>query len=319
MAGLDADRVASAYISPRGVTSMLPPSATANPQVAALLDRPEFRTAEPVTAALTASADQIQLDVSGSTETFQGAGGGASGSGGSSDVSVGALPGSAWLGFMTANLGDVIRNALAQSGASTAQGLAAIRQETGIDVDRDLLSWMGSMAGFVRGTTPVTLGGGLEIASSDPNASRSTVDRARAFIDLAHVGVTRPTTLAGGTGFTVLTRSLPQPVVVLAKGDKVVIGFGPTSARDLLQPGQTLAQSDVGKAALATLGSGYTPAFVLDPRPIVTLVRTFAGNDPQTAQVLPYLGAYRSIASGSKTSGGRTTERFVAAIQDPPR
>jgi len=116
-------------------------------------------------------------------------------------------------------------------------------------------------------------------------------------------------------GFELQAGRLPQPIVVRAQGDRIAVGYGSASASDLLAPKQRFGQSSAGKAAIATLGDGYTPALVLIAPPIVGFLRSL--DELQVAKlspVLPYLSAYRSLAVGTKRDGERTSVRIVAAL-----
>ena len=57
-------------------------------------------------------------------------------------------------------------------GMDPATLLDGLKSQLGIDVQKDLLSWMGDAALFVRGTTKSTLSGALVVHSKDPAASR---------------------------------------------------------------------------------------------------------------------------------------------------
>lgn len=124
--------------------------------------------------------------------------------------------------------------------------------------------------------------------------------------------------VSGGTGFEVSVPDLPQPIVVQAQDDKVAIGLGGPSTRDALDPRESFADSESGKAVLDTLGDGYEPSFALVLGPMLQLVRAVgADSDPEFQEALPYLTAYRSIAAGTKRADGRATVRIVAGLQEP--
>ncbi len=170
----------------------------------------------------------------------------------------------------------------------------------------------------MRGTTPVDVGGGFELGSRNPDASRRAVAKVRRLVERTRLARTGPVTLAGGHGFAMVLSGVPQPVVVLARGDQVVVGYAPSSARDLLDPGQPFSRSDAGKAAIASLGSGYQPSVVFVADPLFSLLGLVGANDPEVARALPYLGTYRSFAIGTKASGSRTSLRVVANLRQPP-
>jgi uncharacterized protein DUF3352 len=302
------DALAFAYVDPEPLLPALAASAdTTDPTVTRLLE--QARAAGPVALSLTASADQIALEISGDDELLGEAGGSAG------DVSIDDVPGDAWAALAMPPLGTIVRQSLEQSGEHD-QIAAQLSQLGGLDLDADVLDWLGGVAAFVRGTAPLQLGGGVVIGSSDPAASRQFVTRLERIVSAIGLPV-RP---AGGSdsGFEVTVPDSPQPIVVLTQDDKVAIGFGSPSAHDALDPDDSFADSEDGKAVLDTLGEGYEPSFALLPGPLLVLLRAVgADQDPDFQQALPYLRAYRSIAAGTKHEDGDVTVRIVAALQDP--
>ncbi|MDO8209253.1 DUF3352 domain-containing protein [Conexibacter sp. CPCC 206217] len=312
------DRLAWAYVEPAGIARLISDQAE---QQAQQLD-PEFRRAfeqqqdqidralgsEPITASLTARADQVVFDVSsGSAELPQNEGDGA--------VAIGDLPGDAWAAFATPLLGDLISRTLRQAGQYD-EAARAVRQLTALDLDSDVLGWLGGIAAFVRGTSPLDIGGGIVIGSGDPAASQRFVGRLERIV--GGLGLPTTPTTGAGRGFQLKLPTFPQPIVVLAQDDKVVLGLGVASTRDALDPDEKLDDTEPGKSAIASLGDDFKPAFVLVPEPMITLLRALGlDSDPDFQSALPYLTAYRSIVAGSKQDDGRTTGRLTLNLQDP--
>ena len=67
----------------------------------------------------------------------------------------------------------------ATGGVDPATLLQGLQSQLGIDVQKDLLSWMGDAALFVRGTSMDDLGGALVVKSKDPAASRKAIGTLR--------------------------------------------------------------------------------------------------------------------------------------------
>lgn len=307
------DRLAWAYVEPRSISTLLREQAELDPEFSRALDGQQDQLdralgADPITASLTARADQVVLDVSSGSAQAPAAGG-------EGAVDIGELPGDAWAALATPVIGPLIERALRESGEyDTAAG--EIKRLTALDLHDDVLGWLGGVAAFVRGTSPLDIGGGIVIGSSDPAASQRFVSRLERFAGNAGLPTT-PTTGAG-RGFQLKIPQLPQPLVVLADGDKVVLGLGVASTRDALDPDEALADTEPGKSAIATLGDGFDPAFVLVPEPLLMLLRALGlDSDPDFQSALPYLTAYESIVAGSKTEDGRTTGRLTLNLQDP--
>jgi Protein of unknown function (DUF3352) len=82
---------------------------------------------------------------------------------------VGELPGDAWAAAGTADLGRSLRDGLDRfRGAIGGVAVRArVREELGLDLDRDVLDWIGDTAFFLRGTTRASIDGGLVIRPTD--------------------------------------------------------------------------------------------------------------------------------------------------------
>jgi hypothetical protein len=270
-----------------------------------------FADADPVTASLTATADEIAIEASGGgAQVAQ-----ALNSDSDAEVTVGQLPGDSWLALATPPLGPLVRNALASAGVHD-QAAAQVQRNLGLDLDKDLLEPLGGLGVFVRGESPLDVGGGALLQMTDAASAQRLVTRLEAIVGAGLHVPTRPLAVSGARGFQVQIPQSPQPIVVLAKGDRLAAGYAASSAQDLLDPQQRFDESSDGKAAIGTLGDGYTPAFVLIVPPLAGLLRSL--DQLQVADlssVIPYVDAYRSLAIGTKRDGDRTSVRIVAALR----
>jgi len=263
----------------------------------------------PLVAGLTATADEIAVEGSGTSRLLAGedASQGA--------VTVGQLPGDSWLALATPALGPLIENALDGAGIHD-QAAAQVRASLGLDLDRDLLDPLGGLGLFVRGSSPLDLGGGALLQMTSATAAQRLVTRLAVVAGAGFHVATRPLSVGGARGFQMLIPQSPQPIVVLAKGDRVALGYAASSAQDLFEPQQRFDESSAGKAAIATLGDGYTPSFVLVVPPLASLLKAL--DELQVANlspVLPYVDVYRSLAIGTKRDGDRISVRVVAALR----
>ena len=307
--GVPGDALAFVYADPRAIVAgigSLPKAPAAAQQALA-----RYANAAPVVASLTATADQIALQASADRQLAGALDGGSS----NAQVSVGQMPSDAWLALATPPLGPLVRQALETAGVHD-QAAAQVRRRTGLDLDADLLGPLGGLGLFVRGESPLDVGGGVLLQMTDAAAAQRLLTRLEAIVDAGLHVAPQPVAVSGARGFQVAIPQLPQPIVVLAKGDRLAAGYAASSAQDLLDPQQRFDAGAGGKAAIATLGAGYTPSFVLIVPPLAALLRSLA--DLQVANVspvLPYLDAYRSLAIGTKRDGDRTTLRIVAALR----
>lgn len=314
-AALPADRLAWGWADPKGFVSIVEALAESDPAVARAIPSNQWRQLRqlqdlgPVTMALTVRADQLVFDVASDDDEKLSAQ-----LRGDGEVQLGDLPGDAWLAFATPVIGPYLLRALRADGEWDEMA-GPFRDATGLDLDRDVLGWLGSVAGYVRGTAPLTLGGGIVLGSSDGKTSRRLLGRVQEMLSTFGAPI-QPLRAGRAEGFSVRVPNLPQPIGAVAGDDRLAIGIGALDAA--LNPSETFADSPAGKEAIASLGDGYEPAFVLVVDPMLDLLRAVGlDEDPEFQEALPYLSAYRSVAAGMSYDDGRATMRVVVALQDP--
>jgi hypothetical protein len=303
------DALAFFYVDPKVLAELLRDRDDVGPEAKRLFASPALAQADPVTVSLTASADEIVLEGAADNALADLAGTGEEDDG---EVTVGQLPGDAWLALATPPLGPLVSELLDSSFVRDEAGADA----AGLDIIRDLLGEVGGAGLFVRGDGPLDLGAGLLLHMTDAAAAQRFMTRVESLLRAGLGAPTRAVELSGARGFELQIPQSPQPIVVLAKGDRIAAGYAASSALDLLDPQQRFDESSAGKAALATLGDGFTPSFVLIAEPLVGLLRAL--DQLQVADlsdVLPYLGAYESIAVGAKRDDDETTVRVVVALR----
>jgi hypothetical protein len=300
------DRVGLFYVDIQGVLRTVAQTASSDPQVGALLG--SFTSAAPRTigAALQAQPDALRVDAV-SIGTPKSASTGGSGA----DV-VAALPADAWLGLGVANLGQTVDKALqtvSSAGGITGVGFNALlgqfQKQTGLDLRKDVLGWMGDAGVFVDGTTMSDLGGALVIKTSDPAKTRRTISVLERFLR-GQSGGTKVTALQGkgiDDGFTVHDPSGPPVRVVLA-GDHFVVAVGNAKVlQHAISPGAQLGSSPAFTQAASKLGNGLKPSLYLDFAQVTKLLGAAAGSDPDFQKAKPYLDTFGAIVAGGKDEG----------------
>jgi Protein of unknown function (DUF3352) len=312
------DRIGLFYLDFQGLFRTISQSAGSDPQVGALLQAAAGAAPKTIGAALQAQADQLRIDaVSIGTPK-------SATTGGSGADALAGLPASAWLGLGVANLGqtlDRVVEAIAGAGGLTGvavnSGLRQFQQQTGLDLRKDVLSWMSDAGVFVEGTTKSGLGGALVIKSTDPAKSKRTLSvlerlaRRSGGVHLSHLrfqGV--------DAGFTIRGTGSPRVDVGLA-GDKVVISVGNFRAfKEAIDPGQPLGSAPAFTDAAAKLGNGLRPSFYLDFQKVVELIGAFAGSDADFQKAKPYLDTFGAVVGGGKDeSDGVTRSRIVVTLR----
>jgi hypothetical protein len=313
------DRIGLFYLDVRGLLRTVSQSASSDPQVGAIVE--SFAGALPKTigAALQAQPDALRVDAV-SIGTPKSASTGGSGA----DI-VATLPGDSWLGLGVANLGqalDRVVQTVAGGGGITGVGVNALlgqfQKQTGLDLRKDVLGWMGDAGVFVGGTTSADLGGALVIKTTDPAKTKRTMTVLERFARQQN-NTTKITALHGSgidAGFTARNPTGPAVQVALA-GDRFVVAIGGKGVlAQAIAPGQQLGSSPAFTAAAGKLGNGLRPSFYLDFTQVTKLIESFAGDNPGFQKAKPYLDTFGAIVAGAKDEGsGVTRSRFVVTLR----
>ena len=220
------------------------------------------------------------------------------------------LPADSWLGMGQADFGQLI-DFYADAFAGVVGGRDAIEQQlkaaTGLDLQRDVIDWMGDFGVFVRGTSVSELDGALIVETKDEAASGRFICGARAAGQ--EPGGNRATRVAplsapgGGEGFTLTSRDVPKPVHAFQKDGRVVFAYGDKAAADAVNPANKLGDSADYTAARDSLGD-YDISFYLLMQPIFDLVEsTDAATDADWQKAKPYLEPLDALVGGSSGDG----------------
>jgi hypothetical protein len=231
-----------------------------------------------------------------------------------------AVPAGSWLSVGIGDVGGAVTRQLGQLGASGATGgidPAAILQQfqgsLGLDVQKDLLSWMGDGAIFVRGTSMSELDGALVVQSKDPARSTAAIGKIRKLLSTFGISTGALTGVAGAEGLTVGAGSLPDAIEVAAKDDKFVIAYGHAALKDALAGGAPLGDTAPFKTAAGLLG-GAKPSLFLDTPQVVTLLASRAGSDPRFVKAKPTLDAFGPAAAAVSSEGDVTRVKIAVAV-----
>jgi hypothetical protein len=175
---------------------------------------------------------------------------------------------------------------------------------TGLDLQRDVIDWMGDFGVFVRGTSVSALEGALVVETSDEVASARFIDalerlaKDQGGTDLRIGPLSAP---GGGKGFTARGTGVPKPIHVFQRSGRVVFAYGDDAAKDAVDAGDKLGDSPDFSATRGSLGD-YDVSFYLLMQPIFDLVdSTEAAADPGWQRAKPYLEPLSALVGG--TSG----------------
>ena len=219
------------------------------------------------------------------------------------------LPGDSWLGMAQTDFGKLI-DFYVDAFAGVAGGRDAIEQElkaaTGLDLQRDVIDWMGDFGVFVRGTSISDLDGALIIETKDEAASdrfiaalgRLARTQGKGAVQIGPLGAP-----GGGKGFTARGSDIPKPIHVFQKDGKVVFAYGDAAASDAVSPADKLGDAADYTAARDSLGD-YDVSFFLLTKPILDLVEsTGTATDADWQKAKPYLEPLNALVGGTSGDG----------------
>lgn len=159
---------------------------------------------------------------------------------------IGELPGDSWLAFAAADVGSSVRDGLDRFAG--ALGGVAIRgqvlRETGLDLDRDLLDWIGDAGVFVRGTSPGAIDGGIVIRPTDMARAEDAFGRIVGAVAQAGGAAAEPIEIEGADQAFAFEAS-PERMVLARGSERVVLAVGEAAAEAALGTGDTLGETDV--------------------------------------------------------------------------
>ncbi|MDP9189177.1 MAG: DUF3352 domain-containing protein [Actinomycetota bacterium] len=318
---LPAERLATLYAVPKTFIEAIPEEEIDPKGREIILKALDEAGEDPILGDLTATDTALSFELS---------------SGGGGDVSteesalVSELPANAWLGIGLADIGAAFQNGLTSLESAGIPGLdaAAIREQlrarSGIDLEQDVIDTLGDAALFVQGTTADDVGGALVIESKDPAASVQLLTKVQGLIaqqgDPKEIKVQPLASATGDQGFQLTDPSggLPQPIQVVQRGDRIVVGYGAASVQQGLtaQSGaQGLSGSPAFTGAQEAIGDLGIDAF-LSFAPVFQLAESSgSASDPDFQRAKPYLDSLDFLALGSGSEDDRAIVRFILGLK----
>ena len=285
-----------------------------------------------VVMALAAGSDNLSFEASGPAMEDAA----------TSDI-VATLPSEAWLAFGAADVGTTIATTYQQFvdgfkqgfqesidelspdlGDSLDPGYGAtpsipdideiVKRKLGLDVAKDF-GWVGDVGGFVQGTSLLDVGGGLVIETDDAQQAAATLAKLRQALSRERALKITPTE---GGGFNITTPEVPAGAEVGIRDDKVVFAFAGVTLDEVLEPSETLGDSDRFSAAQSALGEDLSTSFFLDMATVISLAEgAGATSDPEYQAAAPFLSAIDYLVAGGGTVDDRSIGRFVLGVKEP--
>jgi hypothetical protein len=232
------------------------------------------------------------------------------------------LPADSWLATAQPDF-DKTLDFFIESAAGFAGGRDVVERQfkaaTGLDLQKDVLDWMGDFGVFVRGTTVDSAEGALIIETSDEAASARLIDRLKKLAETqADNPGDRVVPLAapgGGEGFTLVSRSIPRPIHLFQRDGRVVLAFGNQAAADAVDSGEPLGESERYRQAADSLGD-YDVSFYLAVAPLLQLVdSTSAAAEADWQEAKPYLEPVDALVGGTSGDGDSLKSAFKLIVK----
>jgi Protein of unknown function (DUF3352) len=228
------------------------------------------------------------------------------------------LPADSWVAFAGNDFGETLRGAFEQQGVTSVPGFdefdTQLRDLLGVDLE-GLTSWIGDVGGYASGTSIFGLGTALELETTDEAQSSDALaglERALSrnrSLQIEPLGGNEP-------GFTVTPPDAPVQIVVVQRDGRVVAGLGERSVDAVLEPDETLGDSDTFGSAVGALGDGYAASFFLDFEPMLELIRNVgADDDPDFASAQPYLDHLDYVVTGQRREDDHNVMRLVLGLR----
>lgn len=264
-------------------------------------------------ASLVPNSDNVEIDLSSNIS-------GENPPSGDASELLGSLPGTAVGAFASAEFGKRFNEGIDRIDEQGIPGqvppheLKKTLKEAGVDLEA-IANSIGDVGVYVTGNSEKTLAGALVMEAESDTQATNTVSNVGLFLRKAGVpGVTKIT--EGATGFSIRSAELGrQPVVVAAKGSRIVIGYGLAATLSAFQESsKTLADNPGFQEAEGALGGTPIAAFV-DGHSALNLASALVPpGEEGFREAKKYLTKVDYLAIGSEASDGLATAKLILGV-----
>jgi len=226
------------------------------------------------------------------------------------------LPGDSFAAFGTADVGATFQQTLDSLGGVLGSAVLGreFEKETGLNLERDLLSWIGDAAGFVRGTSLADADGGLIIQPTDEARAVEAFGKIVGAMQVGSGIRAQPVSIAGADQAFALQEpgGSAKPIIFARGSGLVVLAYGEAAAEAALGDDDRFGETDLYQEAEDLVG--MEPSMLVSIPKVLEFV-TLAGSDPELEEARPYLEAYSVIALGTVTEDDESTARLAAGFR----
>ncbi len=312
------ERLGALFVDLEGAKALLAQDPDIDPQGKAVLGKLlGDDKLQPLTAALTAESDSATIEsrVGGAALARLSSLGLL---GGTSTDLVADAPADAFAVYGLADVGNTLKASI-DTFAGALGGAAITGQlesQTGINLERDVFSWIGDVSVYARGASLADLNGAITISVTDAAAAKAAIPKLVAAAKRSGAAVAGATVEGADQAFSLPAPGAPGPVVLAQGGDRVVLAFGEETAGEALSPsGDTLGDSGRYDAAKAAV-DGIAPTLLVSLPGVLALAEgAGATDDPDYAEAKPYLEKLDLLVAGTETDGDELRSLFTVTTK----
>jgi hypothetical protein len=266
-------------------------------------------------ASLVPGSKQVEIDLSSDLSGDNPPSGDASGL-------LGSLPATSVAALASAEFGKRFNEGIDQIDETgiPSEGILPHRlkrtlKESGIDLE-SIGDSIGDVGVYVTGNSERSLGGAMVLESDSDEEAMNTVANLGLFLrSTGTPGITKIS--EGASGFSIRSPELGrQPVVVVAKGSRIAIGYGlaPTLS-SFQEANKTLSDVPAYQDALDSLGDTPIAMYVNGPSALNLASALVPAGEEGFEEAKPYLGKIEYLALGSEASGGLATAKLIVGLK----
>ena len=266
-------------------------------------------------ASLVPGSDQVEIDLSSNLS-------GDNPPGGDASALLGSLPATSVAAFASPEFGDRFNEGIDRIDAEGIPGegipphkLKKTLKEAGVDLE-SIASSIGDVGVYLTGNSESSLGGAMILEAEDEETAKNTVSNLGLFLrSTGTPGITKIS--EGASGFSIRSPELGrQPVVVVAKGSRIAIGYGLAATLSSFQEsGKTLADSATYKEATEALGDTPISVYVDGGSALKLATALMPPGEVQFEEAKPYLQKIDYLALGSEASGDLATAKLIVGVK----
>ena len=234
------------------------------------------------------------------------------------------MPASAWAVVGLPDFADTFRALFLGAAApgtpeaSPDQIEQQFRTQTGIDLQQDILSWMGDGGLFVSGTGRGDVQGAVVIESNNPRKAVEAIARIGGLLLQSgeEVGFSQPGAPYGGFVLRQPADQSREPIYVVFDevNSRAIVTYGQNARLEAVTPG-FVSDTAAFKRAMSDLGDDYTPRAYVHFPTLVQLLESFnviSGATYDDAK--PFLAPVSHITIGSRLVRNNVLQRIIIGV-----